>query len=107
MAGSRRTNSLHVSLAASAPGLAEKTPAARLSISYVEATGGPCILYRSHDEDFARRVGISESDWQLAVKHLVATSISSRCRKREKRTAGDRVEFESGYRREKVTQAAN
>ena len=38
-----------------------------------EATGGPCIYTGRTMKTSHTGLGISESDWQLAVKHLVAT----------------------------------
>ena len=38
-----------------------------------EATGGPCIYTGRTMKTSHAGLGISESDWQLAVKHLVAT----------------------------------
>jgi len=38
-----------------------------------EATGGPCIYTGRTMKTSHTGLGISENDWQLAVKHLVAT----------------------------------
>ena len=38
-----------------------------------EATGGPCIYTGRPMKTSHTGLGISENDWQLAVKHLVAT----------------------------------
>ena len=38
-----------------------------------EATGGPCIYTGRTMKTSHTGLGISESDWELAVKHLVAT----------------------------------
>ena len=38
-----------------------------------EATGGPCIYTGRTMKTSHTGLGISDSDWQLAVKHLVAT----------------------------------
>jgi hemoglobin len=38
-----------------------------------EATGGPCIYIGRPMKAAHAGLGITESDWQLAVKHLVAT----------------------------------
>jgi hemoglobin len=38
-----------------------------------EATGGPCYYFGRSMKTVHAGLGITESDWQLAVKHLTAT----------------------------------
>jgi len=49
-----------------------------------EATGGPCIYTGRTMKTSHTGLGISESDWQLAVKHLVATLDKFKVSEKEK-----------------------